>query len=212
MMYWMITKNGLLKNIMSELTDKALTFATKAHASINQKRKYTGEDYIVHPIAVAAIVASVTDDEELIAAAYLHDVLEDVAPHKPEFGLFTIKKEFGSSVATAVHQLTNLYTKENYPHLNRARRKELENKRIGGSMDYNVMTVKLADIIHNCSDLSKAGDFAETYKREKLEQLDYLHRGDKTLWCRAHELLKKPVRKRFPWEDAGWNPNVDPSY
>lgn len=57
------------------LLDHAIIFATKAHSGTT--RKGTNVPYIVHPIEAAAIVSSMTDDEEVIAAAVLHDVLED---------------------------------------------------------------------------------------------------------------------------------------
>ena len=57
------------------LLDKAIIFATKAHSGA--KRKGTNVPYIVHPIEAAAIVSAMTDDEEVIAAAVLHDVIED---------------------------------------------------------------------------------------------------------------------------------------
>ncbi len=57
------------------LLDHAIIFATKAHSGTT--RKGTNVPYIVHPIEAAAIVSAMTDDEEVIAAAVLHDVLED---------------------------------------------------------------------------------------------------------------------------------------
>ncbi len=57
------------------LLDSAIIFATKAHSGM--MRKGTNVPYIVHPIEAAAIVSTMTDDEEVIAAAVLHDVLED---------------------------------------------------------------------------------------------------------------------------------------
>ncbi len=57
------------------LLDHAIIFATKAHSGTT--RKGTNVPYIVHPIEAAAIVSSMTDDEEVIAAAVLHDVIED---------------------------------------------------------------------------------------------------------------------------------------
>ena len=58
------------------LLDHAIIFATKAHSGTT--RKGTNVPYIVHPIEAAAIVSSMTDDEEVIAAAVLHDVIEDM--------------------------------------------------------------------------------------------------------------------------------------
>ncbi len=100
------------------IAKKAKEFAEKAHASIDQKRKYTGEPYIVHPIEVAAIVATVTEDEAMIAAAYLHDTVEDT-----ETTLEIIEMEFGSDIAALVEQLTDVSRLEDG---NRAQRKALD--------------------------------------------------------------------------------------
>lgn len=64
------------------LLDHAIIFATKAHSGMT--RKGTNVPYIVHPIEAAAIVAAMTDDEEIIAAAVLHDVLEDTDATKDD--------------------------------------------------------------------------------------------------------------------------------
>ena len=60
---------------MTDLVKKALEFASNAHNG--QTRKYTGEPYIVHPIEVMELVREVIDDPEVLAAALLHDVVED---------------------------------------------------------------------------------------------------------------------------------------
>ena len=61
--------------IDSTLLDKALHFAIDAHA--NSERRGKGFPYIVHPFEVVEIVASITSDQELLAAAALHDTVED---------------------------------------------------------------------------------------------------------------------------------------
>ncbi len=78
---------------------KAADFATKAHEGTF--RKGTKIPYIFHPMEVAQIVAMITDDQELIAAAYLHDVLEDTDVTAEQ-----IEKEFGSRVLYLVLQKT----------------------------------------------------------------------------------------------------------
>ena len=75
--------------------DKAIIFATKAHSG--SFRKGTKTPYIVHPLEAAAIVATITNDEEVLAAAVLHDVVEDT-----EFGVEDIRREFGERVAGLV--------------------------------------------------------------------------------------------------------------
>ncbi len=62
---------------MSDLVERAIRFATEAHQRIEHRRGYSGQCYTVHLREVALIVESVTDDPEMIAAAWLHDVVED---------------------------------------------------------------------------------------------------------------------------------------
>jgi (p)ppGpp synthase/HD superfamily hydrolase len=62
---------------MSNLIERARTFATSAHQRIGHQRKYNNQPYHVHLQAVAELVASVTDDLEMVAAAWLHDTVED---------------------------------------------------------------------------------------------------------------------------------------
>lgn len=59
------------------LSERARIFATQAHADAGQKRKFTDEPYIVHPAAVVELLMSANPSEEMIAAAWLHDVVED---------------------------------------------------------------------------------------------------------------------------------------
>ena len=173
---------------MENKVQLALKIATEAHGSINQKRK-TGEDYITHPVAVMEIVASVSDDPDMLAAALLHDVIEDVYPKNGMYNIGWLTELFGSRVASLVIELTNEYTKEKYPHLNRKKRKELENHRVQGT-SADGKTIKLADILHNCrGDQPKMGGFLEMYRREKLEQLGVLHGGNSILFAKATYLL-----------------------
>ena len=72
------------------LYNKVLDFATKAHEG--QKRKYSDEDYITHPIAVATIVEEHGGDIEMILAALLHDVIEDT-----KYSARDIRTQFGDN-------------------------------------------------------------------------------------------------------------------
>ncbi|HYH57162.1 MAG TPA: HD domain-containing protein, partial [Anseongella sp.] len=71
---------------MEETLDEIKDFAGRAHRA--QKRKYAGEPYIVHPVRVMEICREYTDDIPLLAAALLHDVLEDTAVRKAEMREF----------------------------------------------------------------------------------------------------------------------------
>ncbi|MEJ8734434.1 MULTISPECIES: HD domain-containing protein [Mediterraneibacter] len=78
------------------MIDEAIEFATRAHAG--QFRKGTKRPYIVHPIEVADIVAAMTQDEEIICAAVLHDTIEDCEEVTEEL----LKEKFGERVASMV--------------------------------------------------------------------------------------------------------------
>ena len=88
------------------LVERALSFATLAHG--DQRRKYTGELYIVHPIEVMEIVKTVPHDEAMLAAALLHDVVEDT-----KFSLNDIKKNFGNEISHLVDGVTKISVFEN---------------------------------------------------------------------------------------------------
>ena len=83
------------KPLDTELLDRAIIFAVKAHAGTERRGK--GFPYIVHPMAAVEIVATITPDQELLAAAALHDVVEDT-----EISADEIRREFGDRIAALV--------------------------------------------------------------------------------------------------------------
>ena len=81
-----------------DIVKKAQVFAIAAHAAVQQKRKYTNEPYIVHPAEVASIVAGVEGStEDMVAAAWLHDVVEDTGVTITDINL-----NFGADIAALV--------------------------------------------------------------------------------------------------------------
>ncbi|MBQ6487376.1 bifunctional (p)ppGpp synthetase/guanosine-3',5'-bis(diphosphate) 3'-pyrophosphohydrolase [Candidatus Saccharibacteria bacterium] len=80
---------------MGKLLDKAIVYATEKHSG--DFRKGTSVPYIVHPLEAVAIVASITDDDDILAAAALHDVVEDTGTPLEE-----IRKEFNDHIADLV--------------------------------------------------------------------------------------------------------------
>lgn len=163
-----------------ELVERARVYATAAHAAVGQVRKYTNEPYIVHPEEVAAIVASVPGaTEEMIAAAWLHDVVEDTGVEVTD-----IWREFGCVVASYVHWLTNPSKKEDG---NRAVRKEMDRRFIQNAPP-EVKTIKLADLISNSSSIMDHDEsFGKVYLKEKKLMLAVLKEGDPTLFKIASE-------------------------
>ena len=83
------------KPLDTELLDRAIIFAVKAHAGTERRGK--GFPYIVHPMEAMEIVATITPDQELLAAAALHDVVEDT-----EISADEIRREFGDRMAALV--------------------------------------------------------------------------------------------------------------
>ena len=92
--------------IDKKVINDALMLAIEAHG--DQRRKYTGEPYITHPIHVAKILEdSVEHTTEMLAAAILHDVVEDTPVTFRD-----IKSHFGTDIAELVHYCTNVSEKE----------------------------------------------------------------------------------------------------
>lgn len=145
---------------------KADRFAAMAHTG--QVRKYTGDPYIVHPRAVAAKVAERGGTVDMIAAALLHDVLEDTP-----IDYDTLKEGFGQEVAYLVWELTDEYTTEAFPQLNRAVRKAMEATRLSKVSDA-AKEIKLCDLMDNTSTIVEHDPhgFAPVYLREKAALLE----------------------------------------
>ncbi len=164
-----------------EMVDRARIFATAAHAAVGQLRKWTNEPYIVHPAEVAAIVASRPHDPEMVAAAWLHDVVEDT-----RVTVTDIHREFGPVVASYVHWLTNPSKKEDG---NRTTRKAIDREFLRNA-PAEVKTVKLADLISNCSSVMQHNEeFAKVYLEEKRLMLEVLREGDPVLFARAESFV-----------------------
>ena len=171
-----------------DMVEKARVFATAAHAAVGQKRKYTGEDYIHHPIHVCTILKEAGYKcVHMLSAALCHDVVEDT-----EVSLKTIEDEFGVEVASLVNGLTDVSKPEDG---NRAKRKELDRKHIS-KQSAKCKTIKLADLISNSSSiLQHDQEFAKVYLKEKLLLLDSLVEGDSVLWHQARDIAIDGLRK-----------------
>lgn len=165
------------------LVERAYVFAKLAHEEVGQLRKYTGQPYIVHPIAVASIVSSVSHTDEMLAAALLHDVVEDTRRTTDE-----ITAEFGPDVAGLVGWLTDASRPEDG---NRAVRKAIDRDHIARA-PAAAKTIKLADLIDNSrSILAHDPGFARVYLPEKALLLEVLGEGDATLLEQARFILEE---------------------
>lgn len=157
-------------------------FAIAAHSATGQVRKYTGEPYWVHCAEVATLVASVTSSAEMVAAAWLHDTVEDTA-----ITIEHIRDEFGPAVAALVEGLTDVSKPEDG---NRAHRKAIDRQHTA-EQSPDCKTIKLADLISNTSSIVlRDPEFAKVYLAEKRLLLDVLREGHPVLWRRAAWLAR----------------------
>ncbi len=124
------------------MVKRALEFATKMHEG--QVRKGTRRPYIVHPIEVAKIVAKLTDDEEIISAALLHDTIEDCEGVTQDM----LKRMFGARVAKIVAAESEDKSKT------WMERKSATIERVK-TAEYEVKLVCLADKISNLRDIDR---------------------------------------------------------
>lgn len=170
---------------MTDMLETPEAFATKHHAG--QERKYTGLPYITHPLAVRALVATVPHTQAMLDAAVLHDVVEDTAATLEEVELL-----FGPDVAELVSYLTDVSTLDDG---SRAIRKELDRQHLAGASP-NAQTIKLADLIHNTSNIVDNDPvFARVYLGEKALLLQVLTKGDPKMYALAVATMNEALAK-----------------
>ncbi|HEY3208756.1 MAG TPA: bifunctional (p)ppGpp synthetase/guanosine-3',5'-bis(diphosphate) 3'-pyrophosphohydrolase [Actinomycetota bacterium] len=129
-------------------------FADEAH---HGQKRLSGEDFIEHPVAVAAIVADLGMDLTTIQAALLHDVVEDTT-----LTIEDVRREFGDQVATMVDGLTKLDAIK----FRSREQEQAENVRkmiVAMAQDIRILLIKLADRLHNMRTL-------DVFSRQKQEQ------------------------------------------
>lgn len=175
-----------------ESLNTAFEYAKAAHGSINQTRKYSGQPYIIHPMDVVRILENAGEiDPIVLQAAYLHDVIEDVYPKCLVYNPASIYEIFGEFVYNVVIELTDEFTHEKYPLVNRDKRKQMEAERLGKA-SLKAIKVKLADLISNTSDIVKNDPgFARVYLKEKVRILEAFSKRESEFDEVAKKLFEK---------------------
>lgn len=181
---------------MEMLIDQIMQFATRAHAG--QVRKFAEEPYIKHPIRVMQQCRLYVKDMPVAAAALLHDVLEDTAISRNELSDFlhrTLQPTEAQHSILLVEQLTDVFTKEEYPHLNRRQRKNKEHERLA-TIHGDAQTIKYADIIDNSRDKAiPENDFAEKLLNEYRHLLRKIPNGHPVLYQLANNAVNNALRE-----------------
>lgn len=169
-----IPKEVLKKSL--GLVERAVIFAVEAHAGSMRKGSHT--PYIVHPMETAAIAASMTEEPEVLAAAVLHDVIEDAGITYEQ-----IRELFGLRVAELVDSLTENKREGVPPEETWEIRKRETLEHLRTTADRDVKIIALGDRLSNIRSMYR----------------DYQQIGDE-LWERFHQKDKK--RQRWAYESA----------
>ena len=151
------TIESYLNKEQVEFVRKAYDVAAEAHAS--QRRK-SGEPYIIHPLGVATILSQLQLDELTLAAAFLHDVVEDT-----DISLDSLKESFGQKVADLVDGVTKLGKIE---YISKEEQ-QIENYRkmfLAMAKDIRVVMIKLADRLHNMRTMK----FMPVHKQQSISR------------------------------------------
>lgn len=155
-----------------DIVTKAKTLATYAHEG--QYRKYTGEAYINHPKRVVEILQTIEGvTEDMLAAAWLHDVIEDTS-----YELDFIRAVFGDNIAEMVDGLTKVDGDKPQTEIKLSKTSE------------QVQTIKLADLLDNTpSIIFHDRDFALSYVPEKQSLIKVMNKGNPVLYKKIYDIL-----------------------
>jgi guanosine-3',5'-bis(diphosphate) 3'-pyrophosphohydrolase len=144
-----------------DLLARAFRFAAKAHSGQHRR---SGQDFVLHPLGAARICAELHLDEQTIAAALLHDVVEDT-----EQSIDDIRSEFGEDVARLVEGVTKL-TRIQFQTREQAEAENYRKLIVAMAEDARVILIKLADRLHNLREIEYLGKQKQVQKaKETLE-------------------------------------------
>jgi (p)ppGpp synthase/HD superfamily hydrolase len=167
--------------IGKELINKAKEFATKCHEG--QFRKFDKKPYITHPAAVASLVDKFGGSPEMVATAWLHDVVEDC-----DVSIRDIIELFGTKVSNLVWELTSP------KDLNKSKKAEYLLDKMN-TMTSDALTIKLCDRLNNVSDFKTAPQgFVSKYSPETKFILDGLESGGRPLTTQQIKIIDE-IRK-----------------
>lgn len=182
---------------MTERQKKFLEFVIIYHGS--QARKYTHEAYWHHCLEVANLVSEHDKTPLLWEVGLGHDLLEDTTCTSNLLYATLLKFEYSQReaglITGGVISLTDVYTKERFPDLNRMSRKQKEAQRLG-KIRSEFQSVKYADLISNTKSISEHDPgFAKVYLKEKRELLNEMRNGNIDLLIKCCSILEVNYKK-----------------
>lgn len=166
---------------MEPVVKKAFEFAAKAHAGVT--RRWSGEPYVEHPARVAASLAALGFDPDVVAAGYLHDVIEDCPVSAEE-----LAAEFGPRIAALVVEVSN---PKKVPGMSKADRLAAVVNHLAAS-SYGGASIKLADMLDNSSNVAEHDPaFAKWYLPQIAAKVAVLGHGHPELLAMVKRNLAK---------------------
>jgi hypothetical protein len=188
---------------MSDLVQAARLFANSSHHRIEMHRNPAWQSPEVHRKSVAQLISSVSQDETMIAAAWLHDMVEDT-----RVTLDDIERQFGTALARIVGELTPVSLPG---HGTRAARIAVDRQHFA-SASAAAKTVKIADLIDTCRDLHKKDpESLGRYAAEAQEWAQVLEGGDTRLLNKLKRDLQKYNLSTPAGKSAGATAKVPPT-
>lgn len=169
----------------TERLDRALKKAAWAHEQADQHRKGTDVPYIIHPVGVMMIASNATDDEDILIACLMHDVIEDV--DSSIYSKDQMRADFGDRVVSIVLDVTKDSHTKDWHKQSQSYLYHLENN--AGS---EAIIVSASDKIHNLQSILV--DF-ENYGDDIWQMFNTKNSSDQLWW---YQEVLKVVKKRSP--------------
>ena len=174
-----------------EFVSKAIVFAVKAHDGM--RRKKTATPYILHPMEAAVIVGTMSDDENLIAAAALHDVVEDAG-----ITLEEVEEKFGKRVRDLVASESEDKRAELPPGDTWRIRKEESLEVLKNTNDIGVLMVWLGDKLANMRSIYRTWKVEGDAMWQAFNQKDV---GEQAWYYRSIMELTERLSHTFAWQE-----------
>ena len=202
---------------LGEEYGEIIDYAIAKHAGQTRKG---GNDFVLHPLYVASIIKLYNGSPSQICAGLLHDVVEDTdttfVQLKEDLSKMKILNDikemkrlkittlaYPDVIVYYVSEMTNVFTKENYPNLNRKERKKREIAKFKLWNEPDLKLIKYADIISNLSDIDSIDtDFAKVYLREDMQIISALQ-YDHPIYDYAVNILFEAIGTIYKRDENG---------